>query len=53
MTKHADYRAIPATGVFGALTPGGGTMMFYIDRLEPKLTRLANSRWVVSTENCK
>jgi hypothetical protein len=36
MTKHPEYRVIVATGAIGILSPAGGTIVFYIDRIEPK-----------------
>lgn len=36
ITKHPDYRAISATGLFGILIPTEGQVVFYTDRLEPK-----------------
>jgi len=36
MTRHPEYRVIAATGVIGVLSPAGGTIVFYIDRIEPK-----------------
>jgi len=42
ITKHAEYRVISATGVFGGLSPAGGQVIFYTDRLEPKSDTVGN-----------
>jgi len=34
--KSPDYRTIYITGVFGALDPNDGRMMFFVDHIEPK-----------------
>jgi hypothetical protein len=35
-TKSPDYRYIYSTGVFGALDPNDGRIIFYVDRMEPE-----------------
>jgi hypothetical protein len=42
ITKHTEYRIISATGVFGGLSPSGGQVIFYTDRLEPKSDTVGN-----------
>ncbi|GAG60748.1 unnamed protein product [marine sediment metagenome] len=37
ITKHPDFRMIYANGVFGSLTPLEGRIIFFADRLMPKI----------------
>ena len=37
-TKSPNFRYVYATGVFGAVDPNDGRMIFYLDRLEPETT---------------
>jgi len=37
IVKSPDYKAIYTTGVFGSLTPLEGRMIFYLDRLIPRI----------------
>lgn len=37
IVKSPDYKAIYTTGVFGSLTPLEGRIIFYLDRLIPRI----------------
>ncbi len=37
IVKSPDYKAIYTTGVFGSLTPLEGRMIFYLDRMIPRI----------------
>lgn len=38
ITKSSDFRMLYSTGVFGGLSPLEGRMLFFVDRLVPKIT---------------
>lgn len=35
-TKSPEYRYVYATGVYGGINPGDGSMIFYLNRIEPE-----------------
>ncbi len=37
ITKSDGFRAVYASGVFGGLDPNDGRMIFFLDRLKPKM----------------
>jgi hypothetical protein len=39
VTESRDYRVVYASGVFGGLDPNDGRMIFFLDRLKPKVKR--------------
>ncbi len=37
ITESGDFRAVYASGVFGGLDPNDGRMIFFLDRIKPKM----------------
>jgi hypothetical protein len=37
ITESNDFRAVYASGVFGGLDPNDGRMIFFLDRIKPKM----------------
>lgn len=37
ISERPDYKAIYASGVFGGLDPNGGRIVFFLDRIKPKM----------------
>ena len=37
ITESSDFRAVYASGVFGGLDPNDGRMVFFLDRIKPKM----------------
>jgi hypothetical protein len=50
ITKGDGFRAVYASGVFGGLDPNDGRMIFFLDRLKPRMRRDKNVMAVEKVE---
>ena len=43
VTESSDFKAVYASGVFGGLDPNDGRMIFFLDRIKPKVKKLTKA----------
>ena len=48
MTESPDYKAVYVSGVFGGLDPNDGRVIFFLDRIKPKM--VSNPRGAMELE---